>query len=115
MRHPTSLVVTALLLLVACGGAAKDSDQPAAPPSEPTPAVEPAPVAEPAAPTPDPAAEQARLAEAEQATLAKAQPVLEAHCAKCHRSGKKAKAKTLAHFSMDTYPFTGHHADEMGE
>jgi hypothetical protein len=42
--------------------------------------------------------------------------VLDKHCARCHtKSGKKAKKASLTHFSMDSYPFGGHHATEIGE
>jgi hypothetical protein len=55
------------------------------------------------------------IASAEQTALAGARPVLERHCAKCHTAaGKKAKKGSLAHFSMDAYPFGGHHAAELG-
>lgn len=44
----------------------------------------------------------------------KAKPVFDAHCARCHTSqGAKSSKSALRHFSMDSYPFGGHHADEM--
>ncbi len=44
-----------------------------------------------------------------------ARPVLEKYCFKCHTTdGAKAKKKTLGHLNMDTYPFGGHHGDQIG-
>lgn len=47
-----------------------------------------------------------------------AKPILEKRCASCHTKGgdgpKKAKKKALEHFAMDSYPYTGHHAAELG-
>jgi len=58
---------------------------------------------------------KAEIAAAEKAAYERAQPVFQEYCAKCHSSsGKKARKKTLAHFNMDTYPFGGHHAEEIG-
>jgi hypothetical protein len=49
------------------------------------------------------------------AAFEKAKPAFEHHCFRCHTAGgKKAKPKALAHISMDSYPFGGHHADEAG-
>jgi hypothetical protein len=60
--------------------------------------------------------EPAALLAAEQEALALARPVLDKHCARCHSSGgKKARKNALSHFSMDSYPFGGHHATEIGE
>jgi mono/diheme cytochrome c family protein len=60
--------------------------------------------------------EQQRLATAEQAAYDKARPILEKHCARCHTSGgAKSSAKKLDHLNMDSYPFGGHHAEEVGE
>jgi hypothetical protein len=51
----------------------------------------------------------------ERAAYEDALPALQKHCYRCHTTaGKKAKRKTLAHMNMDTYPFTGHHAHELG-
>jgi hypothetical protein len=51
----------------------------------------------------------------EQAAFANARPAFERHCVRCHTTGgKKAKRKSLDHFSMNDYPFKGHHADEAG-
>jgi hypothetical protein len=56
------------------------------------------------------------LLAAEQDAYQRAKPVFDKYCASCHSSGgKKARKATLAHFSMDTYPFGGHHETEMGE
>lgn len=45
-----------------------------------------------------------------------ARPVFETHCARCHTSAAdyRKKDKALKHFSMDAYPFGGHHAHELG-
>ena len=51
----------------------------------------------------------------EVAAYARARPVFEAHCASCHTDrGGSSDPRALAHFSMDTYPFGGHHAAEIG-
>lgn len=43
-----------------------------------------------------------------------ARPVFERYCSDCHTAaGTRSQASALNHFSMDTYPFGGHHADEM--
>jgi mono/diheme cytochrome c family protein len=53
---------------------------------------------------------------AEQAAYAKARPVFEKHCARCHtKGGAKATAKKLDHFDMTSYPFGGHHAGTIGK
>jgi hypothetical protein len=45
----------------------------------------------------------------------RARPAFERHCFRCHTTaGKKARPKSLAHITMDGYPFGGHHADEAG-
>ena len=76
------------------------------------PAVEPAPTPQPDAAVPATAA----IAAAERTAYERAKPVLEKYCAGCHTSSgtKKAKKKALPHFSMDGYPFGGHHAEEIG-
>ena len=52
----------------------------------------------------------------EKSAFARAKPVFEEHCARCHTTkGRKAKPKSLAHFNMDRYPFKGHHAHEAGQ
>ncbi len=51
----------------------------------------------------------------ERAAFAAAKPVFEQHCFRCHtKTGRKAKPKSLAHLTMDRYPFGGHHAAEAG-
>ena len=51
----------------------------------------------------------------ERAAYAKAKPVFDKYCAKCHvRGGEKATVKKLAHFDMTSYPFRGHHTSSMG-
>lgn len=50
----------------------------------------------------------------EQAAYEKARPVFATYCASCHTSkGATAKPAILEHFSMDGYPFGGHHATEI--
>jgi hypothetical protein len=56
-----------------------------------------------------PSAEDERLA------YERARPVLERYCASCHRSSaQNARSSSLRHFSMDRYPFGGHHANTIG-
>jgi mono/diheme cytochrome c family protein len=51
----------------------------------------------------------------EKEAFARAKPVLDAHCAKCHTSaGKEATPKKLARVNMDTYPFRGRRAADIG-
>lgn len=42
----------------------------------------------------------------------RARPVFERYCASCHTSGAGKRA-ALRHFTMDRYPFGGHHADQV--
>lgn len=50
----------------------------------------------------------------EKAAFDAAKPAFEKHCFRCHTtSGKKAKRKTLDHLTMDSYPFGGHHANDV--
>jgi hypothetical protein len=50
----------------------------------------------------------------ELAAYEQARPVFVAYCAGCHTSkGATAKPEALEHFSMDSYPFGGHHASEI--
>ena len=68
------------------------------------------------APSPEPEQSAEALLAAEQDAYQRARPVFDQYCARCHSSaGKKARKATLKHFSMDTYPFGGHHETEMGE
>lgn len=54
------------------------------------------------------------LVEEERTAYEAARPVFETYCANCHTSGGgKASKDALGHFSMDAYPFGGHHADEV--
>lgn len=63
----------------------------------------------------DAAAEQAPPAPtilSEQEAYDRAKPVFQKYCSKCHteQSGKRT---ALKHFSMDSYPFGGHHTANM--
>lgn len=42
-----------------------------------------------------------------------ARPVFEKYCAACHTTAT-GSAAALEHFSMDGYPFAGHHSDDIG-
>jgi hypothetical protein len=54
-------------------------------------------------------------AAAERVAYASAKPVFATYCAPCHASdGSKSTPGARRHFSMDTYPFGGHHSAEMG-
>jgi mono/diheme cytochrome c family protein len=56
------------------------------------------------------------VAEHEESAYARAKPVFDRYCASCHASkGERASEKKLGHFNMDGYPFTGHHAAEIGQ
>lgn len=118
------------LLLIGCVAAAacgpKDviPGAPAHPANPAAPVVDVAPPvaadAAPASPEPSPpapAVDKTAIAAAEQAAYAKARPVLERYCAGCHTSAgtKKGKKKALPHFSMDSYPFTGHHSEDLAQ
>lgn len=51
---------------------------------------------------------------AEHAAYERARPVFERFCSSCHTaSGSGSGKAALKHFSMDAYPFGGHHAAEM--
>lgn len=60
----------------------------------------------PAEHAPQPAASE------ETAAFAKAKPIFEKYCAKCHTEAS-GKRTALKHFVMDAYPFAGHHASSM--
>ena len=48
------------------------------------------------------------------AAYVQAKPIFEAHCARCHTAqGSKSSKTSRRHFSMDEYPFGGHHSSEM--
>ncbi len=50
----------------------------------------------------------------ELAAYESARPLFEVYCANCHTTrGGKSSPKALDHFSMDGYPFGGHHAAEI--
>jgi hypothetical protein len=123
---PGFLAVAAGLALHACGGKSAPEpalSEPAAPgPGEGeaqgeaagAPPAQPDPAGSAAQPPPDPAQAKAELMAAEASAFELAEPVLKQRCAKCHvKGGKKAKGKALDHFDMTTYPFGGHHADEI--
>lgn len=56
------------------------------------------------------------VADAEQAAYERARPAFEAHCGVCHSArGAKATKKKLGHFSIDGYPFGGHHSESIGQ
>jgi plastocyanin len=121
-----------LVLAAACGSGSTRSD-PTTPIADPIPMAEtpagstpgvvpvrtpePEPPAMPEPPAaPDPVRVKAELLAAETTAYQTAKPVFEKYCARCHsKGGKGAKAKTLEHFEMTTYPFAGHHAMELGK
>lgn len=71
--------------------------------------------AKPAATPPNDVTAAAVVSEEERAAFEHARPVFEAYCMKCHTTaGAKTSPKAMHHISMDSYPFTGHHADEAG-
>ena len=87
-------------------------------PSAPNhPANPAAPVAAPQAGPDEAPAPTSAIAAAEKAAYERARPVFERYCAACHSTAgtKEAKTKALPHFSIDGYPFGGHHAGEAGE
>ena len=55
---------------------------------------------------------QRHVSAEEQQAYERARPVFERYCASCHTSERGSTA-ALVHFSMDGYPFGGHHADEI--
>lgn len=115
--------VLSMALYAACG--ASSSSTPPTTPDEPPPPAPPdvdageapvaqAPDAAPVPPEPDPAQQKADLLAAEKAAFDDAKPVFDKYCAGCHVAGKRgAKKSTLEHFDMTSYPFGGHHADEI--
>ena len=103
-------------------GATPPQPRSEAPPAETSPAASASSHEHPAQAAPsesrvEPAQTQAPpdlLAE-EQRAYEAARPVFERYCTKCHTSrGAQARRSTLRHLNMDTYPFGGHHAHEMG-
>lgn len=124
----TSILVTVLSLVVACGSGSTTAS-PTTPIADPIPMVEtppdaaqpveavvttePVPADKP--PEPDPAQIEADLLAVEMTAYATAKPVFDKYCASCHTKGQKgAKAKTLEHFEITTYPFGGH-TTEVGK
>jgi uncharacterized membrane protein len=111
-----------LMMLAACSSAVPPAE-PTAPPADPAepshdahphphPPTDTATAGADAAPhdagTPTPAPDP------ERAAYERAKPVLDKYCAGCHTTGAKgATKKALEHFTMDGYPFGGHHAAEM--
>jgi hypothetical protein len=108
-----AMKLLATLFLAGCG----PKDVPAPAPSETAVTQKSEPAAEQAdEKSPEPEEDKAALLEAEKIAYEQARPVFEKYCAKCHsKDGKKATASKLKHFSMDAYPFGGHHAAEIGE
>ena len=52
----------------------------------------------------------------ERAAFETAKPAFERNCFRCHTTtGKKFKPKAMQHLAMDTYPFGGQHANEVGK
>ncbi|MEZ4403223.1 MAG: c-type cytochrome [Kofleriaceae bacterium] len=99
---------------MASGSCKMDAPAVATPPVEAPPVGTHVEHVEPA--LPDPAQVKADLLAAEAAAFEKAKPVFDASCSSCHaKGGRGAKAKTLGHFDMTTYPFGGHHADKITE
>lgn len=112
----------AMLLLAAC--ASTPNTRPTAAPSErdshaPSEARsgeagDDVPAAEHSAAAEEATHEHAPVASepSEQEAYERARPVFERYCASCHttRAGKRA---ALRHFTMDRYPFGGHHADQI--
>lgn len=65
----------------------------------------------------DHAAGPEAIVAAEKEALDRARPVLERYCATCHTSAgsHRQRPDALPHFSMDDYPFGGHHATELAD
>jgi hypothetical protein len=120
------IAILAGLTAAACGGkeaiptAVDHPANPAAPSGQAAAPRTPDAAPRAAATSPDAAPSQpdaGGLAADDRAAYERARPVLEKYCAGCHTTAgkKKGKKKALRHFSMDTYPLTGHHAAEIGE
>lgn len=120
-RAGSIVILTILGWFVACGGTQQPESAPAekatitsvetdsVTPSDPddagtAPAKAPAPTV----------GDQERLVRAERVAFAAAKPVFEEFCESCHTGTAKQNRKALKHFNMDGYPFTGHHAHELG-
>ncbi len=117
----------AILLLVGCasapssGPAVAPHEHDSRAPSDASPGEgrdDPPPMARSAGADVPPAEEASHehapvaAAPSEQEAYERARPVFERYCASCHtsRAGKRA---ALRHFTMDRYPFGGHHADQI--
>ncbi len=102
------------LALALAAGCSRDDAEPA---EASEAGEEQAPAAEASADDGDGAADEGEaLLAAEMQAYEAARPVFETHCAVCHQPGEpEALEDTLHHFSMEGYPFGGHHAHEMGE
>lgn len=117
MKHPRfAWAVFPGLVIAACaGGAAPRAEE--APPSQdeggdeaPVPAPVDAGVVDAGAPDAGPP----DLAELERVAYERARPVFDQHCTRCHVQGApRATRGALRHFDMTSYPFGGHHADEV--
>ena len=127
MRGELRQIVIVFVATLAIQGCAPKDVIPTTPQpvTSPTPAERetPPPHEEAEAPPPsdphaghDEAKQKDAIAAAEQAAYERAKPIFETFCAKCHASsGKKTTKKTLGHFTIDAYPFGGHHATTAGE
>ncbi len=116
-----------VLLLVAAGCASNQGQAPAVEPTSKMAQTEPVPQGEapsplaPLAPPESPPSERPLVVDVvseapsnERVAYERARPVFEQYCASCHTTaGRQAKTATLKHFSMDSYPFGGHHADQI--
>lgn len=121
----------AVIALMACGSKAPPptTQAPDEPPAavvasepSPTPAATTSPDPATTAPevhpepaTPDPSQVKQELLAAEMSAYEQAKPVFDKFCASCHsKGGPGAKKGTLAHFETTSYPFQGHHIDDLG-
>lgn len=98
--------------LAGAAGCAASDTAPAAAPAQPE-----AHAGEPGGAMATPDAEGDPIA-LERAAYERAKPVFDKYCADCHTTAKAQgpeHAEALEHFSMDGYPFGGHHAHELGE
>jgi hypothetical protein len=81
----------------------------------PGPSIEPASSAPPHEEHAASEAPSGSPVDAERAAFEQARPVFDRYCSACHTSrGARHTATTLRHFSMDRYPFGGHHTATMG-
>lgn len=115
-------IASIMFIVAACGSKSPEpvgpdpTLAPDAAPAEPVADAAPVAVTPDEPPPPDPAKVKADLLAAETAAYKAAEPVFGKYCAQCHEKGQKgAKAKTLKHFEMTTYPFTGDHGMEIAK